>query len=47
MAFGPVISVGLIFLLQAKFDESKTRDFYKLLGVDKKANQEEIKKAYR
>jgi len=33
--------------VKAKFEESKTRDFYKLLGVDKKANQEEIKKAYR
>jgi len=26
---------------------SKNKDFYKLLGVDKKANQEEIKKSYR
>merc|ERR1739842_224954 len=36
-------------LQEAKLElkKSKRKDYYKILGVDKNANEEEIKKAYR
>eukprot|EP00092_Neocalanus_flemingeri_P010374 GFUD01011181.1.p1 GENE.GFUD01011181.1~~GFUD01011181.1.p1 ORF type:complete len:971 (+),score=255.23 GFUD01011181.1:112-2913(+) len=37
----------LLLEAKEKLRLSKNKDFYKLLGVDKKANIEEIKKAYR
>ena len=36
-------------LQQAKLElrKSKRKDYYKILGVDKNANDEDVKKAYR
>ena len=43
------ISLYRQLLNQAKLElkKSKQKDYYKILGVDKTANEEEIKKAYK
>ena len=37
----------LIFLLLSVASSAGARDFYKILGVPKNANEQQIKKAYR
>ena len=37
----------LLQTAKLELKKSKRKDFYKILGVDKNANEEEIKKAYR
>ena len=42
--FGPLFSFQHAKL---ELKKSKRKDYYKILGVDKGANEDEIKKAYR
>ena len=48
---GLEVSIGLLFVpklfLWAWFIVMEYKDYYKILGVDKKATQDQIKKAYR
>ena len=47
MEFHPSSSRHLLQEAKLELKKSKRKDYYKILAVDKTANEEEIKKAYR